>query len=114
MKSLAAGNGSRIDLGPAASVEDINEAGFVVGSVRDQSGASCAAICNTSKSNSSFTELRFPPGRFSGSVGDAVNNGGDVVGSWWLLRLHIQRRDQHGPEYAIPANLGWDLSEATD
>lgn len=73
-----------------------------------------AAICDTSKPNSSFTELPLPPGRFSGSVGDAVNNGGDVVGSCWLLRLHIQRRHQHGPEYAIPANSGWDLSKATD
>ena len=36
------------------------------------------------------------------------------MGSCWLLRLHIQRRHQHGPEYAIPANSGRDLSKATD
>jgi uncharacterized membrane protein len=103
-------------------VEDINDAGVVVGSAGKAFPEDFhAVICDTTKPTLSFTELPLPPG-FVGSHGNAINNNGDVVGTCWTPTT----RESGGTAYIctggvstdlntlISANSGWKLQYASD
>jgi probable HAF family extracellular repeat protein len=78
--------GTLTPLGPAAFVEDINDAGIACGSIGKPYPADfAAAICDVRTAAPMFQEIPLPPGAI-GSHGDAINRLGDVVGTSWTAQ----------------------------
>lgn len=114
-----------IDLGPATSANDINDAGQVVGARRnnDTSQYWTAYLCETSNRPPQFTDLgclRLPG--FVGSEAHGINARGDIVGSSFtdfgvgqMIRAWV--RPAGGPmqdlNSLIPPSSGWLLHWAS-
>jgi len=112
-----------IDLGPAVSAKDINEAGQVVGA-RFVDGAShwTAYLCETSSASPKFLDLGpLPLPGFVSSEAHGINEQGDIVGNseaehpLWQTRAWV--RPAGGPmqdlNSLIPPGSGWLLNRAT-
>ncbi len=113
--------GSLKDLGPAAFVTKINDAGIACGSVGKATPQDfAAAICDTSQAAPTFVEIPPPPG-FAGSHADGINLRGDVVGSCWMAgSIDVAQSAfiySNGVSYDLNSQIlvaGWHLEYATD
>ena len=76
-------SGTLKDLGPAAFVSGLNDAGIVSGSLGKPYPQNFSpAIWDANQPSPTATELPLPAG-FTGGHGEGINNHGEVVGSCW-------------------------------
>jgi probable HAF family extracellular repeat protein len=114
-------SGSEIDLGPAAFVTGVNNAGVVCGSVGKPFPQNfAAAFCDAKKPSPSFVEI-YPPAGFTGSHGEGINSSGDVVGTCWNQNTYNGAQSAYLFHEGLSTDLntmisspGWHLEFAHD
>jgi uncharacterized membrane protein len=74
--------GASVDLGPAAIVYDVNDAGLVCGATAKPDGRWAAAVCDARKPAPAFQAITAIPGALNAAA-YAINNAGVMVGSCW-------------------------------
>jgi uncharacterized membrane protein len=108
------------DLGLAAFVEDVNDAGTICGSIGKASPqAFSPGTWHGPAASPTFTEIPVPPG-FLGGHASGINNHGDIVGSCWTPQTYNTNQSAYirrggvstDLNFLIPANSGWHLEFA--